>query len=71
MVFDSIVETKKTESKVLKWTATCGYMVMGKDGHRHVTSYGTTKLDAVASAISAAYKKAIDEVYENNGGKNA
>ena len=69
LVLDSTVEVVKTSSKVLPWQACCKYTVYrdGESGEllKKVIAYGTTKNDAMISAVSNAYREVIKAMKES------
>ena len=70
LVLDSTVQVVKTTSKVLPWQAICNYTVYRDDERgellKEVVAYGTTKNDAMISAVSNAYRQVIKAMKESN-----
>ena len=72
LVLDSTVEVVKTSSKVLPWQACCKYTVYrdGDSGElKKAVAYGTTKNDAMISAVSSAYREVIWAIRRNKESK--
>ena len=66
-VLDSIVpkNTKKVDNSCLPWKSVCKYMIGNENNvygeTKQVVAYGSTKTDAIVTAISMAYRAAIRE----------